>query len=148
MRYTGVFGANVSVEGTYAQQRGGLEVTNHLGDGPPYINLSDGLTYNGGAFVGSVLRPRNQANGAINYFATIAGHTHNFKVGVDYQDIKSENNYTTPGNQLFIVSDYDPIARQPILQVGDLRYDFLPPQASVSTGKIVGVYGLDRFDLS
>ncbi len=29
-------------------------MTNHLGDGPPYINLSDGLTYNGGAFVGSV----------------------------------------------------------------------------------------------
>jgi hypothetical protein len=148
LRYTGVFGANVSVEGTYAQQRGGIEVTNHLGDGPPYINLSDGLTYNGGAFVGTVDRPRNQANAAINYFTTIAGHTHNFKMGVDYQDIKSVNDYTTPGNQLFVVTDYDPVTRQPILQPGDLRYDFLPPVASVSSGTVWGVYALDRFDLS
>ena len=146
-RYSGVFGSNVSVEGTYAQQRGGLEVTNHLGDGPPYINLSDGLTYNGGPFVGTVDRPRNQANAAVNYFTSIAGHSHNFKVGVDYQDIKSVNDYTTPSNQLFIVSDYDPVTRQPLLQVGDLRYDFLPPVASISTGTIWGVYALDRFDL-
>jgi len=146
-RYSGVFGSNVSVEGTYAQQRGGLEVTNHLGDGPPYINLSDGLTYNGGPFVGTVDRPRNQANAAVNYFTSIAGHSHNFKVGVDYQNIKSVNDYTTPSNQLFIVSDYDPVTRQPLLQVGDLRYDFLPPVASISTGTIWGVYALDRFDL-
>ena len=147
-RYSGVFGPSVAVEGTYAQQRGGIEVTNHLGDGPPYINLSDGLTYNGGPFVGIVDRPRNQANAAVNYFATIAGHSHNFKMGLDYQDIKSVNDYTTPGNQLFIVSDYDPVTRQPLLQVGDVKEQFLPPVASVSTGKNWGIYALDRFDLT
>jgi outer membrane receptor for ferrienterochelin and colicin len=147
-RYTGIFGSNVAAEVTYAQQRGGISVGNFEGDGPPYINLSDGLTYNGGAFVGTVDRPRNQVNGAVSYFATIAEHSHNFKVGVDYQEIESVNDYAFPGNQLFFVTDYDPIAREPILSVGDQRLDFLPQAPSVSTGKIWGIYALDRFDLS
>ena len=146
-RYSGIFGSNVAVEATYAQQRGGISVTNFEGDGPPYINLSDGLTYNGGAFVGTVDRPRNQVNGAVSYFATIGGHSHNFKVGVDYQEIESVNDYAFPGNQLFFVTDYDPIAHQPILSPGDQRLDFLPQSPSISSGKSWGIYALDRFEL-
>ena len=78
------------------------------GDGSPYINLTDGLVYNGSAFVGSVQRPRNQFNAALNYFATLGGRSHNFKAGVDYQDIESTNAFTFPNNELFVVSDFDP----------------------------------------
>jgi len=147
-RYSGVFGSNLSAELTYAQQRGGLTVDNHLGDGPPYINNSDGLVYNGGPFVGLVDRPRNQANGAFNYYATLGGHSHNFKVGVDYQDIESTNSFFFPGNQLFVVTDFDPVTRQPILSPGDQWFQYTTPEPSVSTGKIWGLYGLDKFDLT
>jgi hypothetical protein len=147
-RYSGIFGPNVSAELTYAQQRGGLTVGQFQGEGPPYINLSDGLVYNGSPFVGISDRPRNQANAALNYYTTIGGHTHNFKVGVDYQDIKSTNSFFYPQNQIFVVTDFDPVSHQPILSPGDQWFQFTPPQPSVSTGKIWGIYGLDRFDLT
>jgi hypothetical protein len=148
VRYSGVFGSNMTAELTYAQQRGGLTVGQFQGEGPPYINLSDGLVYNGSPFVGLVDRPRNQANAAFNYYATILGHSHNFKVGVDYQDIKSVSSFFYPQNQIFVVTDFDPLTHQPILSPGDQWFQFTPPEASVSTGKIWGIYGLDRFDLT
>ena len=147
-RYTGVFGSNLSAEVTYAQQRGGITVGNFEGSGSPYITLTDQLVYNGNPFVGTVDRPRNQVNGALNYYTTLGGHSHNFKLGVDYQDIESQSFFFYPNNELFVVTDFDPISRQPILSEGDLWYQFIDPQPSVSTGKIWGVYGLDRFDLT
>ena len=147
-RYSGVFGSNLSAEVTYAGQRGGITVGSFEGDGSPYINLSDGLVYNGSAFVGFVQRPRNQANGALNYFGTLGGQAHNIKVGVDYQDIKSTNSFQYPGNEAFVVTDFDPITHQPILSPGDQWFQYTDPVPSVSTGKIWGLYALDRFDLT
>ncbi len=148
IRYSGVFGPNLAAELTYAQQRGGLTVGSFEGDGSPYVNLTDGLVYNGSAFVGSVARPRNQFNAALNYFASLGGRSHTFKAGVDYQDIASTNAYTFPNNELFVVSDFDPVSHLPVLQPGDQWFQYTPLEPSTSTGTIYGIYALDRFDLT
>lgn len=145
-RYTGVFGANVSTEASYAQQRGGITVKNYLGSGSPIFNLAEGLFYNGNPFDGFVRRPRDQATLALNLFHELFGHSHQFKVGVDYQKIKSESSFTYPGNQSFFVSGFNAATREMELQPGDQWFKGTPPQASVSTGKIYGIYALDRFD--
>jgi hypothetical protein len=149
-RYTGVFGANVSAEASYAQQRGGLTVQNKFNSGTfdnsPIFNLAEGLFYNGNPFNGLVERPRDQANLAVSLYQQLLGHSHQFKVGVDYQKIKSESSYTYPGNQSFFVSGFDAATRTMLLQPGDQWFKGTTPAASVSTGKIYGIYGLDRFD--
>ncbi|HTY42328.1 MAG TPA: TonB-dependent receptor [Thermoanaerobaculia bacterium] len=147
-RYTGVFGANFSVEATYAGQRGGLGLAPYPGSGSPYFSIADQLAYNGTPYVGVVDRPRNQGNLAMNYFTTLGGHSHNFKVGVDYQDFKSENFYFYENNELFVVNQFDAATHQPILQPGDQWFQFTQPAPSISTGRIWGIYGLDRFELT
>jgi len=147
-RYTGVFGSNFSVEATYAGQRGGLGLAPYPGSGSPYFSLEDGLAYNGTPYVGAVDRPRNQGNIALNYFTSLAGHNHSIKVGVDYQDIQSENFYFYENNELFVVDQFDASTHQPILQPGDQWFRFTPPVPSVSKGTIWGIYGLDRFELT
>ena len=149
-RYTGVFGPNVSVEATYAQQRGGITVSNKYNsgtfDGSPIFNLAEGFFYNGNPFNGLVERPRDQANLAVNLYQQLFGHAHQFKVGVDYQKIKSDSSFTYPGNQSFFVSGFDAATRTMLLQPGDQWFKGTPPQASISTGKIYGIYALDRFE--
>ena len=145
-RYTGIFGANVSVEATYAQQRGGITVTNFQGDGSPIFNLSEGLFYNGNPFEGLVQRPRDQANLAINLYNQLFGRSHQFKVGVDYQKINSESSFTYPGNESFFVSGFDAATREMLLQPGDQWFRGTEPEPSVSEGKIYGIYALDRFE--
>jgi hypothetical protein len=149
-RYTGIFGANVSVEASYAQQRGGITVNNKFPSGTfdnsPIFNLAEGLFYNGNPFDGLVERPRDQATFAFNLYNQLFGHSHQFKVGVDYQKIKSESSYNYPGNQSFFVSGFDAATRQMLLQPGDQWFQGTPPDPSVSTGKIYGIYALDRFD--
>ncbi len=149
-RYTGVFGANVSVEATYAQQRGGIQVHNEFPspdfNGSPILDLREGYFYNGNPFDGFVERPRDQANLAVSIYNQLFGHAHNFKVGVDYQKIKSESSFVYPGNQIFVVSGFDAATRQMLLQPGDYWNQGTPPEESVSTGKIYGIYGLDRFE--
>jgi hypothetical protein len=149
-RYTGVFGSMLSVEATYAQQRGGITVANEFpsgtfGDSPVY-NLEDQLYYNGNPFDGSVERPRDQANLAANIYSQIAGRAHNFKLGVDYQKIESESSFVYPGNQTFFVSGFDASTRTMLLQQGDVWLQGTPPEPSVSNGKIYGIYFLDRFE--
>ncbi|MGE5275491.1 MAG: TonB-dependent receptor [Acidobacteriota bacterium] len=149
-RYTGVFGPSVSAEAAYAQQRGGITVNNKFQsgtfDGSPIFNLAEGLFYNGNPFDGLVERPRDQANLAVNIYSQLLGHSHQFKVGVDYQKIRSESSFTYPGNQSFFVSGFDAATRQMLLQPGDQWFKGTPPEASISTGKIYGIYALDRFD--
>jgi hypothetical protein len=74
------------------------------------------------------------------------GRAHQFKVGVDYQKIKSESSFTYPGNQSFFVSGFDAATRQMLLQPGDQWFRGTPPEESISTGKIYGIYALDRFE--
>src|SRR5438105_721299 len=146
-RWSGVFGSNISAEALYAQQKSDITVTNFEGNGSPYINLTDGLVYNGGAFDGFVRRPRKQGNLAVNLYQQLFGNSHQFKVGVDYQDLQSIASFIYPGNQEFVVTNYDPVTRQPVLSPGDQRLDFTTPQASTSTGKIWGFYALDKFEV-
>jgi hypothetical protein len=149
-RYTGVFGANLSVEATYAQQRGGILVENQFPspdfNGSPIFSNTEGLFYNGNPFDGSVERPRDQANLSVNMYNQLFGHSHNFKVGVDYQKIKSESSFIYPGNQIFFVNGFNAATRQMDLVPGDQWFQGVPPAPSVSTGKIYGIYALDRFE--
>ncbi|MGH9369483.1 MAG: carboxypeptidase regulatory-like domain-containing protein, partial [Thermoanaerobaculia bacterium] len=137
-RYTGIFGSNFSVEATYAGQRGGITVANYTGDGSPIFNLAEGLFYNGNPFDGFVQRPRDQANVALNMYSQLMGRSHNVRVGVDYQKIKSESSFTYPGNQSFFVSGFDAATREMLLEPGDQWFRGVPPEASISTGKIYG----------
>jgi hypothetical protein len=145
-RYTGVYGSQFSAEATYAQQRGGLTVGSYQGHGSPYFNSADGFYYNGATFNGFVERPRDQANLALNMYTQLFGHSHQVKVGVDYQSIKSESFFTYPNNESFFVSGFDAATHTPILQPNDLWLQGTTPLPSVSTGKIYGIYALDRFD--
>jgi carboxypeptidase family protein/TonB-dependent receptor-like protein len=146
-RWSGVFGSNVSAEALYAKQNGDITVGSFEGSGTPYINLTDGLVYNGATFVGFVERPREQANLAVNFYQQLFGNSHQFKAGVDYQKLESVASFIYPNNQEFIVTDFNAVTRQPTLSPGDVRLDFIDPQPSVSTGKIWGFYALDKFEV-
>ena len=146
-RWSGVFGSALSAEALYAKQNGDITVGSFEGHGTPYINLNDGLVYNGATFDGFVRRPRKQANLAVNFYQQLFGNSHQFKAGVDYQDLESVASFIYPNNQEFIVSDYNAVTRQPTFAPGDLRLDFTPPEPSVSTGKIWGFYALDKFEV-
>jgi hypothetical protein len=149
-RYTGVFGSMFSAEATYAQQRGGITVSNQFPSGTfddsPIFNLAEGLFYNGNPFDGLVQRPRDQANVALNVFTQLMGRAHNIKTGLDYQKIESTSSFTYPGNQSFFVSGFDAATRTMQLQPGDQWFQGVAPEPSVSTGKIWGIYALDRFE--
>jgi carboxypeptidase family protein/TonB-dependent receptor-like protein len=145
-RWAGVFGTNLSMEAVYAQSEGQLVVSPYEGHGTAYFNLSDNLYYNGATFDGFVERPRKQANVAATLYTNLFGNTHTFKGGVDYQDLESTSFFDYPNSQLFYVTDFDPITRNPTLTPGDLRLDFLAAP-SVSTGRIWGFYALDKFEV-
>ena len=92
-------------------------------------------------------RPREQANLAVNFYQQLFGNSHQFKGGVDYQNLESVASFIYPNNQEFVVTDFNAVTRQPTLSPGDLRLDFIDPQQSVSTGKIWGFYALDKFEV-
>jgi hypothetical protein len=147
-RWSGVFSSNLSGEALFAKQDGDILVSPFEGHGTPYFNSTDDLHYNGGTFDGFVKRPRKQANLAFNLYQPLFGNSHQFKAGIDYQDLKSVSSFIYPNNQLFNVTDFDPVSRQPTLTPGDQRLDFTTPAQSVSTGKILGFYALDKFELT
>ena len=143
--WSGVFGSKVTGEARYAEQAGNITVGSFLGNGAPFFSFSDNLYYNGATFNGIVDRPRKQANLAFSVFQDLFGSTHQFKFGVDYQDLKSIADFRYPTNTLYYVSDFDPANRaNPVFAVGDIRQDFIPGP-SVSKGKIIGGYALDKF---
>jgi carboxypeptidase family protein len=145
--WSGVFGSKITGEARYAQQAGNITVGSFLGNGAPFFSFSDNLYYNGATFNGIVDRPRKQANLAFSIFQDLGGSTHQFKLGVDYQDLKSVADFRYPTNTLYYVADFDPANRaNPVFQVGDIRQNFISGP-SVSTGKIWGGYALDKFSL-
>lgn len=146
-RWSGVFGSNVSAEALYAEQKGDIYVVPFEGSGSPYLSFRDGLFYNGATFDGFVERPRKQANAAVNFYTQLFGDSHTFKVGADYQDLESIASFQYPNNEIFLVSDFNPVTRMPILAPGDAWLDFTDPQPSVSTGSILGFYALDKFEV-
>jgi hypothetical protein len=146
-RWAGVFGSNLSMEALYAEQSGDIFVTPFEGNGSPIFSFEDELYYNGATFDGYVKRPRKQANLSATLYTNLFGDTHTFKGGVDYQDLESVAFFTYPTNRIFYVTDFDPVTREMTLSPGDQRVDFIDPAESISTGKIYGIYALDKFEV-
>ena len=146
--WSGVFGSKVSAEARWARQSGNIFVVPAFGDGTPFISLNDGLVWNGATFDGFVARPRTQANLAGSLYHELFGRPAQFKVGVDYQILRSQASFIYPTNQEFIVAQYDPTLgpNNQQFQVGDEHHVFTAPLGSVSRGKIWGVYGLEKFE--
>ena len=147
-QYSGIFGSSITAEAMYAENRNKITVAPYrlspLTNGAPHLSLADGLYYNGATFDGFVARPRDQAVGALSYFATLGGNSHNFKAGVDWQSLKSSSFFKFPNGQLYIDESFDPSTRT---FVPAERLDFINAP-STSTGKIMSVYARDKFDVS
>ena len=73
-----------------------------LNNGAPHFNLANSFYFNGAFFDGYVNRPRQGILGAATYYTDIAGNSHSFKAGVDYQHLNSTSQFGYPNNQLFI----------------------------------------------
>jgi len=110
----------------------------------PHYGLDTGYYYNGATFDGYVERPRTQANIALNFYKQILGHSHNFKAGVDYQYLKSENSFAYPDNAVYYDDTFNVQTRQFSPNYVDI---FDPAQLSASKGTIWGFYLLDKMDL-
>ena len=114
-----------------------------LHSGAPHLNLADNKFYNGATFDGFVDRPRTQFVGAGSYFANLGGNSHNFKAGVDWQNLKSSNFFRYPNSQLFIDESFDWQTRQFAPYV---RLDFVDAP-STSEGTLMAFYARDKFDI-
>jgi len=148
-QYSAIFGERVTAEVLYGESKAHIGVSPYrlssLNDGAAHIDLRDGFAYNGGAFDGYVDRPRKQAVAAASYYTAIGGNSHNFKAGVDWQDLKSSNLFRFPSDQLFFDNAFDYKTRQfePFI-----RQDYVPAEPSTSDGKLTSIYVRDKFDLN
>src|SRR5262249_60891993 len=74
-----------------------------------------------------------QGNLAFSIFQDIMGGQHQFKLGVDYQDLKSVSDFHYPQNKVFYVADFDPKNRaNPVFTAGDIRQDFIRSEEHTS----------------
>jgi hypothetical protein len=146
-QYTAAFGSGWTVEALVARVTNRIEASpfesSSLVGGSPFIDLSDGRAYNGGAIVGHVRRPRVQANAALSYLASIGGRYHELKFGADWQDLKSESLFDFPGGSLFLVDGFNPETRE-FSPVARQDYQSAP---SSSRGTELAFFGRDRFAL-
>ncbi len=102
-----------------------------------------GFYYNGATFDGFVSRPRKQVVVAGSYFATLGGNSHNFKAGVDWQEMQSSALFRYPNSQLFTDASFDYQTRT---YVPISRKDFIDGP-STSKGEITALYLRDKFDV-
>ena len=109
----------------------------------PHYGLDTGYYYNGATFDGFVERPRTQANIALNFYKQIAGHNHNFKVGVDYQNLESQSQFAYPDNAVYYDETFNYQTRQFTPSYRDV---FDAAEISTSKGNIWGFYFLDKMD--
>jgi hypothetical protein len=160
--WTGVLSPSLSGEATFGTATSRIDVTQFTTNSTlpfyqfgaakvsttqapaPHYGLDTGYYYNGATFDGFVERPRTQANLALNYYKQIAGHNHNFKVGIDYQYLKSEAAFAYPGNAFYVDETFNYQTREFTPSYRDL---FDPAQVSTSKGTIWGFYFLDKMDL-
>src|SRR5581483_7283943 len=89
-------------------------------------------------------RTRSQADLSGSYYRVIGGQTHNFKVGGDYQNVRSTVDQRFGGNQLFVDKSYNLAAGT---YVPSQRRDYAAPIPSSSRGKNLALYALDRFQV-
>lgn len=159
--YSGILGQNLSLEATFATYSSRIDVdqfetnpTNpyYMFNGnkvstpqarAPHFDFTQVAYFNGATFSGFVERPRTQANVAANYFAQLFGGSHNFKVGVDYQDLDSQNLFAYPDNAVYSDEYFNPNTREFTPYALDV---FDAPQLSKSTGTIWAFYAQDKMD--
>lgn len=159
--YQGVFSSAISAEGTFATATSRIDVLPFQTPGTapfytykganvpttqiqaPHYDLSKSWFYNGATFVGYVDRPRTQFNLALNYYKQLGATNNNFKVGFDYQYLKSGASFAYPGDAVYYDDLFNGATRQFVpneLQV------FAPATPSTSTGHVYGVYFLDKLE--
>ena len=147
VQYSGVFGQSVTAEVLYGESTSVISVTpfrvSPLHNGAPHLNEADGKYYNGATFDGFVGRPRTQAVGALSYYTTLGGNSHNFKAGVDWQEMESTNLFKYPNSQLYTDESFDWQTRT---YVPISRKDFIDGP-STSKGEITAFYIRDKFDI-
>jgi hypothetical protein len=145
-QYSGVLGNRWTAEFMAATAKEFIDVVpfevgaNAVDGGAPYLDLTDFRWYNGGAFDGTVDRPRNQATGAMTYFNTWGVSTHQIKFGFDWQNMTSTNDFKFPQAQLFLVTDFNPVTRT---FTPDSRQDY-DTGSSSSKGNQFAFYARDK----
>jgi len=144
LQYSGVEGANIALEGGVATSLIHIGFRPFETDQPVHQDIRNGIFYNGPSIVGFLERARQQANFSGNYYRQIAGDTHNFKAGVDYQNLRSSVDQRFGGNQLFLDKSYDITTGT---GVPFQRRDYDTPQESTSHGKNAAIYALDKFQV-
>ena len=142
LQYSGVPTNNVALEGGAATSLIHIGFRPFVADTPVHQDIRNGLFYNGPSIIGFLERAREQANVSSTYYRTIGGQTHNFKAGVDYQNLRSSVDQRFGGNQLFIDKSYDITTGT---GVPFQRRDYDPPAESTSHGKNSAIYALDKF---
>lgn len=147
-QWTGVFGTHFTAEALYSQAKNRIDVIpfspGPLDGGAPHQDQTTGFYYNGGAFNGFVSRPRKQVTVAGTYYMDIAGNSHSFKAGFDWQNLKSSSQFAFPNAQLFIDASINPATG---VYVPFQRRDYDPAVASTSKGDIYSGYIRDKFEL-
>lgn len=154
-QWTGVFGTAITAEAGYNWNGPGLDdedsfidvyprTTSPITNGAPHFSQANSRYYNGAFFDGFVKRPRQGATGAVSYFADIAGNSHAFKAGIDWQNMKSASLFTFQNNQLYIDRSFDHLTGtfEPFQ-----RRDYDPPVAALSEGTIWAGYARDKFEV-
>ena len=143
-QYSGVFGTQWTGEIMAASADSIIHVVPYsrspLDDGAPYQDQVDGRFYNGATFDGYVSRPRQQASMAMTYWMNTR---HQFKFGVDWQDMRSESAFRFPVSSLFLATGFNPVTRE-FTPMARLDYD---DQPSNSTGSQLSFFVLDRMRL-
>ncbi|MGH9367984.1 MAG: hypothetical protein ACRD3M_09965, partial [Thermoanaerobaculia bacterium] len=149
IRWSGVFGSRVAAEAAWARNGGGtyIAVRPFEGHGSPFLDLNEGLFWNGATFDGIVERPRTQANLSASVYHELFGNAAQFKAGVDYQILKSLASFTYPNNEIFFVQNFNPaLGQNQDFQVGDEWDRLTEPVPTTSRGKIWGFYALEKLE--
>jgi hypothetical protein len=144
LQYSGVAMNMLALEAGVASSKIHVNFRPFLNDTPVHQDLSTGLFYNGPSIVGFLERTRSQADFSSNYFRVIAGQSHDFKIGIDYQSVRSTVEQRFGGNQLYVDRSYD-LAGGTF--VPSQRRDYDPPVASSSRGRNTALYALDKFQI-
>src|SRR6266571_552630 len=147
-QYSGVIRDNWSMEAAFASYSsqlfvGTFEPSGKLGNAPIF-NEADNKFYNGATFDGFTDRPRQQFNLASNWFLTPGGHSHDVKVGLDFQNMKSAAEFKYPNAQLYDVESYS----QATTVAVPIERDDYQTGPSVSKGKIAAIFARDKFQLT
>jgi hypothetical protein len=167
LQYSGVFGSNWTVDGMYGRSTSKITVDpweiGPFDNGAAIFNngnslplctsvgqancaTNSGAYYNGNFFGpgNNTSRPRRQYVAAATYFAQLFGQAHEFKGGIDRQNIESGAFYSYGNNRLYIVNNYNAYTGTftPVQ-----RRDYDDPGASTSEGNINALYLRDKFSI-